>query len=156
LLVDALRLLPGIRPVYERHQLGEAKHCAAHSPDRTAQVNGVSVTLFELEELFVWGEDGRGPRVSRAGAALLIRLFEQNAFEVGQPRSVPEGLELLRQYSEGLATLLDASFLRRAPRPTRRVTARTQPPAQRQATPKEERLVSARSPWTDSVIHRLM
>jgi hypothetical protein len=155
LLVDALRLLPGIRPVYERHRLGEAKHCASHSPDQTALVNGVAVTLLELEELFVWGKGG-GPRVSRAGAALLIRLFEQKAFEVGEPRSVPGGLELLAQYSRGLATLLNVNSSRIARRPIRRSPTRRQPAAQHSATPVEEPVVSARSPWTNSVMHRLI
>jgi hypothetical protein len=156
LLVDALRLLPDIRPVYERHRLGEARHCASHSPDHTALVNGIPVTLLELDELFVWGKDGGGPRVSRAGAALLIRLFEQNAFEVGAPRSVPGGLELLSEYSRGLATLLDANFSRRAQQPIRRLPARAQPATKQSATPAEERVVSARSPWTNSVMHRLI
>ena len=155
LLVDALRLLPGIRPVYERHRLGEAKHYASHSPDQTALVNGVAVTLLELEELFVWSKDG-GPRVSRAGAALLIRLFEQKAFEVGEPRSVPEGLELLAQYSKGLATLLNVNVSRTARRPIRRLTTRGQPAAKRSATPVEEPVVSAPTPWTNSVMHRLI
>ena len=157
LLVDALRLLPDIRPVYERHRLGEARHCASHSPDQTALVNGVPVTLLELDELFVRGKDGGGPRVSRAGAALLIRLFEQKAFEVGVPRSVPGGLELLSQYSRGLATLLDANFSRRrAQQPIRRLPTRAQPTTKYSATPAEERVVSARSPWTNSVMHRLI
>jgi hypothetical protein len=106
--------------------------------------------------LFVWGKHGGGPRVSRAGAALLIRLFEQNAFEVGEPRSVPGGLELLRQYSEGLATLLDANFSRRTQRPNRRATTRAQPVALREVTPTEEPVVSARNPWTNAVMHRLI
>ena len=68
-LVDALRLLPNIRPVCERHRLGEAKHQASLSPDRTASVNGVPVTLLELEELFLDSERG-SPRVSPAGSDL--------------------------------------------------------------------------------------
>src|SRR4030095_13247554 len=70
LLVDALRLLPDVRPVCERHRLGEARHRALHAPDGTTFINGVSVTLQEIEELFLrieWGS----PRVSQQGAALL-------------------------------------------------------------------------------------
>jgi hypothetical protein len=156
LLVDALRLLPGIRPVYERHRLGEAKHCAAHAPDRTAQVNGVSVTLPELEQLFVWGKHGGGPRVSPAGAALLIRLFEQEGFEVGEPRSVPGGLELLTQYAKGLATLVDTTISRRPRRKVPRSPTRAQPAAKLRATSVEEPVVSARTPWTNAVMHRLV
>ena len=89
-LVDALRLLPNIRPVCERHRLGEAKHHASLSPDRTASVNGVSVTLLELEELFLDSERG-SPRVSQAGAALLLRLFEQGAFDFSECRPVEGG-----------------------------------------------------------------
>ena len=105
-LVDALRLLPNIRPVCERHQLGEAKHQASLSPDRTASVNGVSVTLLELEELFVDSECGI-PRVSSTGAALLLRLFGQGAFDFSECRPVEGGVELLTQYSKGLATLIE-------------------------------------------------
>jgi len=154
LLVDALRLLPGIRPVYERHRLGEAKHCAFHSPEHTALVNGISVTLLELEELFL-GEGG-SPRVSPTGAALLIRLFEQEGFEVGEPRSVPGGLELLTQYAKGLATLVDAKSSRRSRRKVRRSPTRVQAAAERPATPVEDPGVSARNPWTNAVMHRLI
>jgi hypothetical protein len=115
LLVDALRLLPNIRPVCERHRLGEAKLCASLSRDPTASINGVSVTLIELEELFL-GNGDRGPRISQAGAALLVRLFEQGAFDAGESRPVEGGLELLTQYSKGLATLLGSNFWPRARR----------------------------------------
>jgi hypothetical protein len=154
LLVDALRLLPGIRPVYERHRLGEAKHCASHSPDHTVLVNGVSVALLELEQLFL-GEGG-APRVSPAGAALLIRLFEQEAFEVGEPRSVPGGLELLTQYSKGLVTLVDANFTRKVRRKIQRSPTGAQPAAKHSAMPVEDHVVSAPSPWTNVVMHRLI
>ena len=124
-LVDALRLLPNIRPVCERHRLGEAKHQASLSPDRTASVNGVSVALVELEELFLNSEGGT-PRVSQAGAALLLRLFGQGAFDCSECRPVEGGLELLTQYANGLATLIEARFWgtirRRLPiAPTKRV-----------------------------------
>jgi hypothetical protein len=108
-LVDALRLLPNIRPVSERHRLGEAKYHASLSPDRTASVNGVSVTLGELEELFLESERG-SPRISQAGAALLLRLFEQGAFDLFECRPVEGGVELLTQYSKSLATVVEPRF----------------------------------------------
>ena len=108
-LVDALRLLPNIRPVSERHRLGVAKYHASLSPDRTASVNGVSVTLVELEELFLESERG-SPCVSHDGAALLLRLFEQGAFDFSECRPVEGGVELLTQYSKGLATLIEPRF----------------------------------------------
>jgi hypothetical protein len=108
-LVDALRLLPNIRPVCARHRLGEAKYHASLTPDRSAFVNGVLVTLVELEELFLPSERG-SPRISQAGAALLLRLFEQGAFDFFECRSVDGGLELLTQYSKGLATLIEPRF----------------------------------------------
>ena len=111
-LVEALRLLPNIRPVCERHRLGKAKHQASLSPDRTGSVHGVPVTLLELEELFLDSERG-SPRVSRAGATLLLRLFEGGAFDFFQCRPVEGGLELLTQYSKGLATLIEPRFWRR-------------------------------------------
>ena len=106
LLVNALRLLPGIRPVCERHRLGEAKHRASLSPRRSASVNGVPVTLVQLEELFLYNEHG-GPRVSQEGAALLLQLFAQGAFDSSDCRKVEGGLELLTQYSKGLAIVID-------------------------------------------------
>ena len=39
LLVDALRLLPGVRPVCERYRLGEAKLRASRSPKLVAYFN---------------------------------------------------------------------------------------------------------------------
>jgi hypothetical protein len=152
LLINALRLLPDIRPVYERRRLGEAKHCADHSADRTAWMNGVSVALVNLQELFVWSE--RGPRVSPAGAALLIHLFEQKAFEPGERRLVPGGMELLTQYSRGLASLLEASFRRTNRRPGRR--SPVQPVAKLGPTLSMERVLTTSSPWTSSVMHRLV
>jgi hypothetical protein len=118
-------LLPNIRPVCERHRLGEAKHHASLSPDRTAAVNGVSITLVELEELFLESERG-SPRISQAGAALLLRLYEQGAFDFFECRPVEGGVELLTQYSKGLATLIEPRFWgsarRQQPRaPTKRI-----------------------------------
>jgi hypothetical protein len=76
-------------------------------------VNGVSVTLVELEELFLESERG-SPRISRAGATLLLRLFEQGAFGFFECRPVEGGLELLTQYAKGLATLIEPRFWGRA------------------------------------------
>jgi hypothetical protein len=150
LLVDALRLLPDIRPVCERHRLGEVKLRASLSRDRTASINGVTVTLLELEELFL-GNGDRRPRISQAGAALLVRLFEQGAFDAGESRPVPGGLELLTQYSKGLATLLGSNFW---------------PRARRQAASSirkdETRVPVADSPvprvnhWSNATVHRLI
>ena len=116
LLVDALRLLPGTRPVRERYKLGEAKFRASLSPSRTADVNGVPVTLVQLEELFLCGESDR-PRVSQEGARLLLHLFDQGAFDSTGCRKVEGGLELLVQYSEGLATVLAYTVRPTARRP---------------------------------------
>jgi hypothetical protein len=105
-LVDVLRLLPGIRPVCERYRLGEAKLRASRSPKLMAYFNGISLTLQQLEELFVYGERG-GPRVSQEGARLLLQLFDNGAFDRSDPRSVPGGLELLTHYSAGRASVID-------------------------------------------------
>ena len=115
LLVDLLRLLPGVRPVRERYELGEAKHRASLSPSRTADVNGVPVTLLQLDELFLDDRRG-GPRVSQEGARLLLHLFSQGAFDPFERRKVEGGLELLAQYSKGLATVIDDRFWRRVRR----------------------------------------
>ena len=117
LLVDLLRLLPGIRPVHERHQLGVAKHRASLSSSGTADVDGVPVTLAQLEELFSCGETGR-PRVSPQGASFLLYLFAEGAFDAFDCRKVEGGLELLTQYSKGLATVIDYGFWRRGRRQT--------------------------------------
>lgn len=151
-LVDALRQLPNIRPVCERHQLGEAKHQASLSPQRTASVNGVQVTLMELEELFLDSERG-SPRVSQAGAALLLRLFAEGAFEFSESRPVEGGLELLTQYSKGLATLIEPWFWGRARRqpplaPTKRVERKRAPAAE---------VPMARQPaGLNVIVHRLI
>src|SRR5262252_410885 len=80
-LLEALRLLPGVSPRPERDRLGEAKYQASRSPNHTALLNGVQVTLGQLEELFVSDKRGR-PTVSPAGAAVLLHLFEESAFVV--------------------------------------------------------------------------
>jgi hypothetical protein len=108
LLVDVLRLLPGVRPVCERYRLGEAKLRASRSPKLMAYFNGIPLTLSQLEQLFVYGERG-GPRVSQEGAKLLLKLFDDSAFDRSDPRSVPGGLELLMHYSAGRASVMDYS-----------------------------------------------
>ena len=152
-LVEALRLLPDIRPVCERDRLGEVKHEASRAGSRTAYVNGVSVTLQELDELFLDGEGG-SPRVSPAGAGLLLRLFSRGAFESADySRAVEGGLELLTQYAQGRVCLIDPRFWRKADRklahgPTQRVTRR-----QREAVAE---LPAARPASNSITIHRLI
>ena len=73
------------------------------------------MTLVELDELFQYDENG-GPRVSQQGARLLLHLFDQGAFDPFDCRKVEGGLELLAQYSKGLATVIDDRFWRRARR----------------------------------------
>jgi hypothetical protein len=151
LLVNALRLLPGIRPVCERHRLGEAKHRASLSPRRSASVNGVPVTLVQLEELFLYNEHG-GPRVSQEGAALLLQLFAEGAFDSSDCREVEGGLELLTQYSKGLATVIDYRFGARVLRP------RSLAPAERvkESKARAVKVSFARSPNRPNVtVHRL-
>jgi len=150
LLVDALRLLPDIRPVCERYRLGEAKLYASLSRDRTASINGVSVTLLELEELFL-DNGGRGPCISQAGAALLVRLFEQGAFDAGDSRPVERGLELLSQYSKGLATLLGSNFW---PRARRQARSYRRDDAAR--VPVTDTPIASVSHWSNVTVHRLI
>ncbi len=151
-LVDALRLLPDIRPFCERHRLGEAKYHASLSPEQTASVNGVSVTLVELEELFLHSELG-SPRVSQAGAALLLRLFEQGAFDFFECRPVEGGVELLTQYSKGLATLIEPRFWgtvrrQRPVAPTKR--------AKRKRAPAPEVSIARPPAELIGIVHRLI
>lgn len=151
-LVDALRLLPHIRPVCERHRLGEARHEASHSPDRTASFNGVSVPLIELEELFLNSERG-SPRVSQAGAALLLRLFEKEAFDFAECRPVEGGLELLTQYSKGLATLIEPKFWGRVRRQLPRAQTKS---VARKRTPAREVSIARHPAELIGIVHRLI
>ena len=102
---QAVRLLPNIRPMLAREQLGRALFQARRAQDRTARVATINVTLRELEELFI--QDARGlPRVSPMGAALLLRLHVAGAFEPcdrAQGTSAPAELE---RYAHSLPTLL--------------------------------------------------
>lgn len=56
--------------------------------------------------MFLYGEHG-GPRVSPEGAKVLLHLFEENAFECANAYLVPGGLDLLRQYSNGEASIIE-------------------------------------------------
>ena len=104
-LFEALRLLPGIAPRQERDRLGRAKYQAARSPSHTVDFSGLQLTLAQLQELFIYDQQRR-PRVSRAGAALLLFLFEEGAFGSIDGRKVDGNPELLGQYSKGLASVV--------------------------------------------------
>jgi hypothetical protein len=83
--------------------------------------------------LFLESERG-SPRISQAGAALLLRLFEQGAFGFFECRPVEGGVELLTQYSKGLATLIEPRLWGNARRqqplaPTKRVKRKKRLPA---------------------------
>jgi len=152
-LVEALRLLPDIRPVCERHRLGEVKHEAMRARNGTADINGVPVTLRELEELFLDGEGG-SPRVSPAGAGLLLQLFTRGAFESADySRCVEGGVELLTGYAQGRVCLIDSRFWRKAdrkpsPAPTPRVTRRRREEIAEASLP--------RPPLSHVTVHRLI
>ena len=117
-LFEALRLLPGIAPRLERDRLGKAKYQASRSLSHTVNFSGVQLTLAQLQELFVYDPQGR-PRVSRAGAALLLLLFEAGAFASLDGRKVEGNIQLLQQYSKGLASVLARNSRPRVPRGTR-------------------------------------
>jgi hypothetical protein len=117
-LFEALRLLPGIAPRQERDRLGKAKYQAAHSPSHTADFSGMQLTLVQLQELFVYDQQGP-PRVSRAGAALLLILFEADAFALVDGRKVKGNTEVLGQYAKGLANVVAFNNRPRVPRKTR-------------------------------------
>jgi len=117
-LFEALRLLPGIAPRQERDRLGRAKYQAARSPSHTVDFSGLQLTLAQLQELFIYDQQRR-PRVSRAGAALLLFLFEEGAFGSNDGRKVEGNSELLEQYSKGLASVVALNSRRGLPRRTR-------------------------------------
>jgi hypothetical protein len=108
LLVDALRLLPGVRPVRERDELGQAKHRA--SMTGMGDVHGAPVSNAQLEQLFIYDERGGGPRVSPAGAAFLLRLFHEGVLERLDARTVDGGVDLLAAYAEGRASVIGPGF----------------------------------------------
>jgi len=159
-LLEALRLLPGVSPRHERDQLGEAKYHASRSPSHTAVLNGVQVTLGQLEELFVYDQRGR-PRVSPAGAAVLLHLFEEGAFAVND-RKVEGNPEVLAQYAKGLATVIAFSPRRGAPRKARSESdnaPRAQTPGGLSfatGAPRVGQVADAPSPSFKCFIHRLV
>ena len=118
LLSEALRLLPGIGPHQERARLGEAKYRASRSSNLTADFNGVKLALAQLQELFVYDQQRR-PRVSPAGATLLLELYDKGAFTSRDERREGGNLEVLAQYSKGLATVVALNHWRIAPRKAR-------------------------------------
>src|SRR5262245_23690283 len=117
LLREALGLLPGIALRQARDHLGEAKYQASRSPSHSAMLNGVQVTLGQLEELFVSDKRGR-PTVSPAGAAVLLHLFEESALPVDD-RKVEGNCEVLAQYAKGLASVIVFNHRRGVPRKAR-------------------------------------
>ena len=159
-LLEALSLLPGISPRHERDQLGEAKYHASRSPSHTAVLNGVQVTLGQLEELFVYDQRGR-PRVSPAGAAVLLHLFEEGAFAVND-RKVEGNCEVLAQYAKGLATVIAFNHRWGAPRKARSAAgkaARTHKPSDSSfgtAAPRLAQVADAPSPSFKCFVHRLV
>jgi hypothetical protein len=118
LLSEALRLLPGIGTHQERGRLGEAKYRASRSATLTTDFNGVELALTQLQELFVSDQQSR-PRVSPAGATLLLDLYDKGAFTSRDDRKVDGNLEVLAQYSKGLATVVELNHWRAVPRKAR-------------------------------------
>ncbi len=159
LLVEALRLLPGIGPRHERDRLGQAKYQASRSPNLSADFNGEQLTLAQLEELFVYDKQGR-PRVSPAGAALLLRLFNEGAFGSFEDRNVGGDLELLAQYSKGLATVIERNYWRAGLRKSRVQPANGAPqkqsgPGLAKTRPHTVQITDVPSVLFKSFIHRL-
>ena len=104
-LRHALRLLPNIRPVLAREQLGRARHQARRAQSHTARLAAINVPLQALEEIFI--EDRRGrPRVSPIGAALLLRLYAAGAFEPCDWRRGTSSPVELERYADSLPALL--------------------------------------------------
>jgi len=104
-LRHALRLLPNIRPVLAREQLGRARLQARRAQSRTARLAAIDVPLQALEEIFV--QDGKGrPRVSPMGAALLLRLHAAGAFEPCDWRRGTSSPVELERYADSLPALL--------------------------------------------------
>jgi hypothetical protein len=158
-LLEALRLLPGISPRQARDHLGEAKYLAARSPGHTAVLNGVRVTLGQLEELFVRDQQGR-PRVSPAGAAVLLHLFEEGALPVDD-RKVEGNCEVLAQYAKGLATVIAFDHRRGAPRKARSgsgnaARAQRHSPGLGTVAPQLAQVAGASLPSFKCFIHRLI
>ena len=132
LLVDALRLLPGVAPVRAREALGQARHWATRTG--VGEVNGVPASVAQLEQMFLHGEGG-GPRISQQGAAFLLKLFREGVFERQDMRKVQDGVELLTAYAEGRASIIGPGYW-----PKRKRSAGTR---------REPRVVPATPPYTE-------
>jgi hypothetical protein len=115
LLLDALRLLPGVKPLSVRSRLGEAKYWAGRAPSGIGQFEGISLKLADLEQLFIMDEQGR-PCVSPAGAALLVDLYERGVFECVPTRKASGDLDLLAKYAKGEPVVLEKPPRTRAPK----------------------------------------
>jgi hypothetical protein len=148
-LVEALRLLPRVKPASERNRLGEAKYWATRTPDGVGDCRGVRVTLADLEQLFIPDEQGR-PCVSPAGAALLLDLYRRNAFELSEGRKNAGDLELLARYANGEPI----SFASLRPAPSAR-KARPKPPAPAPAPKRESPLPPSYERTFPLTVHRL-
>jgi hypothetical protein len=104
-LRQALRLLPNIRPMLAREQLGQALFQARRAQERSARLATINVTLQELEELFI--QDAQGlPRVSPSGAALLLRLHARGVFEFCDKVRGTSAPAELERYAHALPVLL--------------------------------------------------
>ena len=102
--------------------MGEAKYQAFRSASLTTDFNGVELALTQLQELFVCDQQGR-PRVSPIGATLLLELYDKSAFTSRDDRRADGNLEVLAQYSKGLATVVERNHWRAAPRKARSQSA---------------------------------
>jgi hypothetical protein len=124
LLIDVLRLLP-VQPVRERDTLGVARYRALR--EGWGKVHGVRLSLEELNEVFV-AEEGSQPRVSREGARLLLKLYEEGALERSPKRGSEAGIELLQAFVAGTASIVSPALLRtsgrRQARPARQPAPR--------------------------------
>ena len=99
-LLDALRLLPGVRPALERDRLGQAKYWATRSSEGLVEYNGAAVRRVDLEQLFLKDEQDR-PCISPAGAAFLLDLYNRNVFDLAESRKTSGNLDLLSRYAAG-------------------------------------------------------
>jgi hypothetical protein len=148
-LIDALRLLP-VQPHKERDALGQARYEAIHSG--RGDVHGVPVSGDELNQLFLDAAPG-GPRVSKQGALLLLRLFREDVLEVVEERLQEACIDLLEAYAEGRASILGTNFWTR-PRGRRKAAV---PLLQRVVPePEPELLTPPYRPAYRVTVHRLL
>ena len=106
LLIDALRLLP-VHPLTERDELGQARYQALRQG--SGEVHGTAVSLEDLQELFVQGDDGH-PRISREGACVLLELYQEGVLEIARHKAVEGGVELLQAYAQGRASIIGPGY----------------------------------------------